>query len=146
MEDKDLEDYFSTLQTHFLKGEYQEMESFFVLPLVVYTAAGVVVVQVHEDLVRLAQQYRAAMVALVVLSGTVSSSAAAKNAMTIAERYAPGTVANLMSVRGSQQVMLAVRFVEMRRDAVKRLGINSLSSISAGAAPPLLVRKRPLWL
>ncbi|MEM7190113.1 MAG: pilus assembly protein N-terminal domain-containing protein, partial [Pseudomonadota bacterium] len=68
-----------------------------------------------------------------VLSGTVSSSAIAANAMTIAERFAPDAVSNLMNVQGSQQVMLAVKFVEMRRDAIKRLGVNSAGSVGAGA-------------
>ena len=65
----------------------------------------------------------------IILSGTVSSPGAAANAMTIAERFAPESVSNLMSVRGSQQVMLAVRFVEMRRDTAKRLGINGAGTI-----------------
>jgi pilus assembly protein CpaC len=69
----------------------------------------------------------------VVLSGTVSSGAAATNALTIAERFAPDAVSNLMEVRGSQQVLLAVKFVEMRRDVVKRLGINSSLSVGGGA-------------
>lgn len=68
----------------------------------------------------------------IVLSGTVSSPAAAANAVTIAQRFAPETVSNLLQVRGSQQVMLAVKFVEMRRDTVKRLGINLQSSIGGG--------------
>ena len=69
----------------------------------------------------------------IILSGTVSSPSVAANAMTIAERFAPEAVSNLMSVRGSQQVMLAVRFVEMRRDTAKRLGINGTAAIGGGA-------------
>ena len=69
----------------------------------------------------------------IVLSGTVSSPAAAQQAMTVAERLAPEAVSNLMQVGGSQQVMLAVRFVEMRRDTVKRLGVNATGSVGAGA-------------
>jgi len=69
----------------------------------------------------------------IVLSGIVSSAAAAQNAMTIAERFAPEAVSNLMQVRGSQQVMLAVKFVEMRRDVVKRLGINTNGALGGGA-------------
>ena len=69
----------------------------------------------------------------IVLSGEVSSAAAADTAMKIAERFAPETVSNLMSVGGTQQVMLAVRFVEMRRDTIKRLGINASGTIGGGA-------------
>ena len=69
----------------------------------------------------------------IVLSGEVSSASAAQSAVTIAERFAPDSVSNLMSVGGSQQVMLAVRFVEMRRDTVKRLGINISGTAGGGA-------------
>lgn len=74
----------------------------------------------------------------ILLSGTVSSPAVAANAMTIAERFAPDAVSNLMNVRGSQQVMLAVRFVEMQRDMVKRLGINGVGTIATGGALSLI--------
>lgn len=69
----------------------------------------------------------------IVLSGEVSSASAASSAITIAERFAPDSVSNLMSVGGSKQVMLAVRFVEMRRETVKRLGVN-LSGVGGGGA------------
>lgn len=69
----------------------------------------------------------------IVLSGDVSSATAASRAVTIAERFAPDGVSNLMQVRGSQQVMLAVRFVEMRRSMLKRLGINATGSLGGGA-------------
>ncbi len=69
----------------------------------------------------------------IVLSGEVSSAAAADTAIKIAERFAPDTVSNLMSVGGTQQVMLAVRFVEMRRDTIKRLGINATGFGGGGA-------------
>lgn len=69
----------------------------------------------------------------IVLSGTVSSADSANRAVSIAERFAPDAVSNLMQVRGSQQVMLAVRFVEMRRNTLKRLGINSTGSLGGGA-------------
>lgn len=74
----------------------------------------------------------------IILSGTVSSPVVATNAMTIAERFAPDAVSNLMNVRGSQQVMLAVRFVEMQRDTVKRLGINGIGTIGTGGALSLI--------
>lgn len=75
----------------------------------------------------------------IILSGNVSSPIVATNAMTIAERFAPDAVSNLMNVRGSQQVMLAVRFVEMRRDTAKRLGINGAGTIgSTGGAVSLI--------
>ncbi|PVH29026.1 type II and III secretion system protein family protein [Pararhodobacter oceanensis] len=57
----------------------------------------------------------------IVLSGTVSSAERLDAAMQLAERYAPGRVSNLMSVGGTQQVMLRVRFSEVQRGAAQRL-------------------------
>lgn len=57
----------------------------------------------------------------IVLSGTVSSIARLDRALDLAERYAPGRVSNLMTVGGSQQVMLKVRFAEMQRSVSKSL-------------------------
>ena len=57
----------------------------------------------------------------IVLSGLVSSSARLDRALELAERYAPDRVSNLMSVGGTQQVMLQVRFAEMQRSVSKSL-------------------------
>lgn len=57
----------------------------------------------------------------IVLSGTVSSTARLDRALELAERYAPERVSNLMSVGGTQQVMLKVRFAEMQRNVSKSL-------------------------
>ncbi|MBI1415883.1 MAG: BON domain-containing protein [Limimaricola sp.] len=57
----------------------------------------------------------------IVLSGTVSSSARLDRAMELAQRYAPDKVSNLLSVGGTQQVMLKVRFAEMQRSVSKSL-------------------------
>jgi len=64
----------------------------------------------------------------IVLSGTVSSSAKLDRALQLAERYAAGRVSNLMSVGGTQQVMLRVRFAEMQRSVSKQLS----SSVAIG--------------
>ena len=60
----------------------------------------------------------------IVLSGTVSSMARLQRAMDLAERYAPERVSNLMSVGGVQQVMLKVRFAEMKRSVSKSLSTS----------------------
>jgi pilus assembly protein CpaC len=60
-----------------------------------------------------------------VLSGAVSSTAQLNRILSVAERYAPESVTNLLTVEGSQQVMLAVRFAEMKRSAAKELGFNT---------------------
>jgi len=57
----------------------------------------------------------------IVLSGTVSSISRLDRALELAERYAPDRVSNLMSVGGTQQVMLKVRFAEMPRSVSKSL-------------------------
>lgn len=57
----------------------------------------------------------------IVLSGTVSSAERLDRALELAQRYAPDRVSNLMSVGGTQQVMLQVRFAEMQRSVSKSL-------------------------
>jgi pilus assembly protein CpaC len=60
-----------------------------------------------------------------VLSGRLSSANRMQRALSLAERYAPGKITNLMEVTGSQQVMLAVRFAEVSREVIKQLGANT---------------------
>lgn len=60
----------------------------------------------------------------VTLSGTVANASRVASVLAVAERYAPGMVTNLLSVEGSQQVMLKVRFVEVARSVLKELGLN----------------------
>jgi pilus assembly protein CpaC len=94
----------------------------------------------------------------IVLSGVVTNAVAAQRAVQLAEAYLPGAAAgqasgaasaspgvgaatqdgakarviNLLSVGSSQQVMLEVRFAEMRRGAAKRLGINNAFRSDSG--------------
>lgn len=77
----------------------------------------------------------------IVLSGTVSSIARLDRALELAERYAPERVSNLMSVGGTQQVMLKVQFAEMQRTvsqslssslALQGLGLGGDLGISTG--------------
>ncbi|MCH8097785.1 MAG: type II and III secretion system protein family protein [Proteobacteria bacterium] len=60
----------------------------------------------------------------VVLTGTVSTGKKISQVLAIAERFAPKQVVNMLNVKGSQQVMLAVRFAEVTRTAKKELGFN----------------------
>ena len=60
----------------------------------------------------------------VILSGVVSGARKIDTAMNLASRYAGENVTNLMSVGGTQQVMLKIRFAEMSRSASKSLGLN----------------------
>ncbi|MFN3938766.1 MAG: type II and III secretion system protein family protein [Gemmobacter sp.] len=72
----------------------------------------------------------------IVLSGVVSSTVRMDRALDLAERYAPRRVSNLMSVGGTQQVMLKVRFAEMQRSVSKNLsaslGVRSTSNTVGG--------------
>ena len=60
----------------------------------------------------------------VILQGIVPNAVAADRAVQIAETYAPGKVVNLLSIGSSQQVMLEVRFAEVKRSALQNLGLN----------------------
>ena len=87
----------------------------------------------------------------IVLSGTVSSIDRLDRALDLAERYAPERVSNLMSVGGTQQVMLKVRFAEMERTVSKQLsaglmlsGIGSTLSGSIGGGAASLVPGAPI--
>ena len=60
-----------------------------------------------------------------VLSGRISNASKMQRALDLAERYAPEKVTNLMEVTGSQQVMLAVRFAEVARSVIKRIGLDT---------------------
>ena len=69
----------------------------------------------------------------IVLSGTVSSAAKLDRALDLANRYAPDRVSNLMSVGGTQQVMLKVRFAEMSRSVSKQLSGGLVSTMPQGS-------------
>jgi pilus assembly protein CpaC len=60
----------------------------------------------------------------IVLSGIVSSTVKLDRALDLANRYAPDRVSNLMTVGGTQQVMLKVRFAEMQRSVSKSLSAS----------------------
>lgn len=69
----------------------------------------------------------------IVLSGTVSGTTKLARAVELGERYAPGRVTNLMTVGGTQQVMLKVRFAEMQRSVTKSLS-SSIGLRAAGSS------------
>jgi pilus assembly protein CpaC len=64
-----------------------------------------------------------------VISGVLSSSAAAARAAALAERYAPQKVVNLAAVRGAEQVMLSVRVSEVQRSVLKQLGVDNINAL-----------------
>jgi pilus assembly protein CpaC len=72
----------------------------------------------------------------VILEGMVRNAVEADRAMQIAQTYAPGKVVNLLSLGSSQQVMLEVRFAEIKRSALTQIGLNwdVLGSKTAGVS------------
>ena len=68
-----------------------------------------------------------------VLSGHVSSSDHLRTIMAVADRYAPGAVTNLLSLSGSQQVVLEVKFAEVQRSALINLGLDSINGAASNA-------------
>ncbi len=68
----------------------------------------------------------------IVLSGRVSGKRKLSLAVELGERYAPGRVTNLMTVGGTQQVMLKVRFAEMQRSVTKSLSSSLGLSATGG--------------
>lgn len=69
----------------------------------------------------------------IVLEGMVSSAVAADRAVRLAETYAPGKVVNMMSIGSAQQVMLEVRFSEVKRSALKQMGAGFFVGNDSGS-------------
>lgn len=67
----------------------------------------------------------------IVLSGRVSGSRKVSRAIELGNRYGP--ITNLMTVGGTQQVMLKVRFADMSRGTAKDLGFNFAASGRIGS-------------
>lgn len=70
----------------------------------------------------------------IVLSGIVSSISRLDAALQLAQRYAPERVSNLMTVGGTQQVMLKVRFSEVNRNTAQNLGVSLAAGTDRGTA------------
>ncbi|MGH6729810.1 MAG: type II and III secretion system protein family protein, partial [Sphingomicrobium sp.] len=60
----------------------------------------------------------------VILEGIVRNAVDADRAVQVAETYAPGKVVNLLALGSSQQVMLEVRFAEVKRSALAQIGVD----------------------
>jgi pilus assembly protein CpaC len=61
-----------------------------------------------------------------LLTGEVSTPAAAARAKAIADRFAPEAVTSTLTVQASQQVVLEVRVLEATRTALKDFGLSAL--------------------
>ena len=67
----------------------------------------------------------------IVLSGVVSGAAKVDRALSLARAYAGDAVVNMMSVGGTQQVLLKVKVAEINREVGKNLGV-SITALGAG--------------
>jgi pilus assembly protein CpaC len=69
----------------------------------------------------------------IVLEGVVPDAPTADRAVQLASTYAPGKVVNLLTIGSAQQVMLDVRFAEVKRSSLQQLGLqwNIMSCRSA---------------
>lgn len=68
----------------------------------------------------------------IILSGVVSGAAKVDKAMSLARAYGGDAVINMLSVGGTQQVMLKVRFAEVQRSVLKNLSAG-LNIVNAGS-------------
>ena len=68
----------------------------------------------------------------IILEGIVPSAVDADRAVQVAETYAPGKVVNLLALGSAQQVMLEVRFAEVKRSALKQIGVGWFVGSDAG--------------
>ena len=81
----------------------------------------------------------------VILTGTVDSAGEAERIERVAATFVerPDQVLNMMSIAGSDQVMVQVRVVEMQRNIVEQLGISLSGSVNNGADPNWLISNAP---
>ncbi|MCT2400059.1 type II and III secretion system protein family protein [Novosphingobium mangrovi (ex Huang et al. 2023)] len=68
-----------------------------------------------------------------VLTGLVSDPGAVDKAMRLAKTYAGEKVVNMLSVGSSQQVMLEVRFAEVRRSTGEDIGVSAFANSKGGS-------------
>ena len=68
---------------------------------------------------------------LVILSGEVSDVRVPSRAVEVAQLHAP-KVANLLRVRGNQQVQLEVKFAEVSRQGLRQMSVNLLHQDALG--------------
>jgi pilus assembly protein CpaC len=64
-----------------------------------------------------------------VMSGNLTNGQNLSQVLAVAEQYAPGKITNLLTVRGSQQVLLEVKFAEVNRNLSRNLGFKLTSSL-----------------
>lgn len=81
----------------------------------------------------------------VILTGTVDSAADAERIQRVAAQFVerPEQVLNMLSITGSEQVMVHVRIVEMQRTIIEQLGVSLQAAANTGQDPDWLLVNTP---
>lgn len=81
----------------------------------------------------------------IILTGSVDSAGEAERIERVAATFVeePELVLNMLSIAGSDQVMVHVRVVEMQRNIVEQLGVSLNGSTNSGSDPNWLIANTP---
>lgn len=81
----------------------------------------------------------------IILTGTVDSAGESERIQRVAATFVerPELVLNMLSISGSDQVMVHVRVVEMQRNIIEQLGVTLNGAINSGADPNWLIANTP---
>lgn len=81
----------------------------------------------------------------IILTGTVDSAGESERIERVAATFVerPDQILNMLSIAGSDQVMVHVRVVEMQRNVIEQLGIELNGAINAGADPNWVIANTP---
>ncbi|MGZ9114250.1 MAG: BON domain-containing protein, partial [Brevundimonas sp.] len=83
----------------------------------------------------------------IILTGPVNSPGEADRAAQVARAFvsAPEKVINMMTIAGSDQVMVKVRVIEVQRTAIKQLGLSTDAVFNNGTEQFSLGRANTFW-
>ena len=81
----------------------------------------------------------------IILTGSVESAGESERIQRVATQFVerPEQVLNMLSIAGSDQVMVQVRVIEMQRNIVEQLGVRLSGSINGGSDPNWLLGNAP---
>lgn len=113
-----LRSFLESLQGSFLAGELDEVLSFFTLPVVIYSVAGVTVLRDETEFLHTARQYHAALVAKAVVSSVldiIERDHAVHNRSRVTVRIVD------LDSRGSQVTTSLIRYFLMHTETSYRV-------------------------
>lgn len=81
----------------------------------------------------------------IILTGSVESAGESERIERVAATFVerPDQVINMMSIAGSDQVMVHVRVVEMQRNLIEQLGVSLSGSVNNGTDPNWVLANTP---